>query len=52
MYDMLHIRDIQSSSSHICCEQQAMGIISETIQVLQSLSLHHVGMKWQWSALE
>jgi hypothetical protein len=52
MNNMLHARDIQSPCSHVCCKQQAMRIVSEAIQVLQSLSLHHVGMKWQRSTLE
>jgi hypothetical protein len=52
MNNMLHAGDIQSPCGHVRCEQQAAGIISETIQVFQSLPLHHVGMKWEWSALE
>lgn len=52
MNNMLHTRDIQSPCGHVCCKQQAVGIVSEAIQVLESLSLHHVGMKWQRSALE
>lgn len=52
MYNILHIRDIQSSCGHICCKQQTTGIFPETIEILQSLSLVHVGMKWQWLALE
>lgn len=52
MNDVLHARDVQSSCSHICCEQQAAGTVSEAVQVLQSLSLHHVGVKWQWMAPE
>jgi hypothetical protein len=52
MNNVLHVRDIQSPRSHICRKQQATGTVSKAIEVLESLSLHHIGMKWQWSALE
>lgn len=49
---MLHIRYVQATSSHVSGYQQTCRAVTESLQVLQTLLLDHVGMQGQGIAVQ